>query len=80
MKIFLIFVNKFRDSFQKLKKELKWWVKFPKTQGKTLNSSKKLKLSEALALAPLQMACYEKKPGLFAQNILETIFNLAIFY
>ena len=34
MKIFLIFVNKFRDSFQKLKKKLKPWVKFPKTQGK----------------------------------------------
>ena len=34
MKIFFIFVKKFRDSFQKLKKELKWRVKFPKTQGK----------------------------------------------
>ena len=34
MKICLIFVNKFRYIFQKLKNELKWWVKFPKTQGK----------------------------------------------
>ena len=34
MKIFFIFVKKFRDSFQKLKKKLKPRVKFPKTQGK----------------------------------------------
>ena len=54
MKIFFIFVKKFRDSFQKLKKKLKPRVKFPKTQ------EKKLKLSEALASASLQIACYKK--------------------
>ena len=64
MKIFFIFVKKFRDSFQKLKKKLKPRVKFPKTQGKNPKSSKKLKLSEALASAYLQIACYKKKPVL----------------
>ena len=34
MKIFVIFLNKFRNCFQKLKKNKKPWVKFPRTQGK----------------------------------------------
>ena len=34
MKRFLIFVNKFRNSLQKLKKKLKRGVNFSKTQGK----------------------------------------------
>ena len=65
---FLYLSKKFRDSFQKLKKKLKPRVKFPKTQGKNLNSSKKLKLSEALASAYLQIACYKKKPAVEANN------------
>ena len=60
MKIFFIFVKKFRDSFQKLKKKLKPRVNFPKTQGKNPKLKQKRKLSEALASASLQITCYKK--------------------
>ena len=43
MKIFLIFVNKFRNSFQKLKKKIRRLVKFPKTQGKNPKLKQKTK-------------------------------------
>ena len=54
MRIFFIFVNKLRDSFQKLKKELKWWVKFPKTQGKNpkLKQETKTLRGSCLGLPP----------------------------